>query len=134
MRVESKCFGELMRVNPGDIVYDAKGRPGVVRKADPVSGKVEAERSGSEFEKARRFGFINGLDPADRSSYQQVMSEIRAIRDPEARIASFSEKLSKIEEDPAKLQLARYLRAEKSHLMFSSGVFPKSFTVDESNV
>ncbi len=123
-----------MRVNPGDTVYDAKGRPGVVVKTDPLTGQIEAEKSGEQFEKTRRLGFINGLNPSDRNAFREVMTEMRAIKDPEKRIAAFSQKLAEVEADPSKLHLARYLRAERSHLMFSSGVYPKSFTVDDSNL
>lgn len=121
-----------MRVQPGDVVYDSKGRPGVVTRRDVLSGQVQAEAQGEKIDTARKYGFINGLTPEDRQQFYAIVDDINKLQNAEERVHAYSKQIEQLKEHPKNRHLVRYLTSEQAHLMFSENIVPKGYNLDEN--
>ena len=120
-----------MSFSVGDIVFSKSGQPGVVKKRDAVTGDLDVETSGKEFEKTRLRGFVNGLSINDRRQFSKVLDDVRQIKDPNEKIAKLQSRIAELNEDPRNFQLVRYLNAELSHIRFSENIMPNQYVIDE---
>jgi hypothetical protein len=123
-----------MRIQKGDTVFGPNGRPGIVQGRDSESGMLIVENQGPEYNAARRLGFVNGMRPAERDLFKKVMTDVKATENYAERIEMITVAMEELSRDPANIQLVRYLESEKAHLMFSSGITPKTYRVDEAKL
>jgi hypothetical protein len=123
-----------LRIQQGDIVFDTKGRAGVVVGRNADTGDINLQTKGEQFEQARRRGLINGLKPEDRQKYNEVIDTVQGIEDPHERIRALREKIDTISQDPRNHAVARYLEGQLVHTMEIKGIKPTDFTIAEENV
>lgn len=122
-----------MKLNPGDMMFTRNGRPAVV-VGRQSSGEAVAQRKGAAFEKARKFGFINGLLPHQREKLFEIVGKAREKPAPEDRIKMLQNQVGQLGADPQNWVLKRYLEGEMSYIMNSEGVHPHTFAFDESEI
>lgn len=123
-----------MRIQKGDTVFGAEGRPGIVQGRDVATGLLETERQGPTYERTRRIGYVNGLRPGEREVFNTVVEKLRSEPEAEKRLQTLGEIIQDLSKDPHNIQLVRYLEAEKAHLMYSEGISPRVYTIDESKI
>ena len=123
-----------MKVLPGDIVYGPGGKPGIVQKRDSLTGKLTVENQGPEYQKARKYGFINGLPGPERAQYQAIIDKVREHEDPKMRISALSTQIDELKDDPRNHRLVRYLESEMAHIMFSEEISPRTYKLDEEKI
>lgn len=117
----------------GDTVFNAQGQPALVVDREPVTENLTLER-GDQYDRSRRYGFINGISPDLRPTYQAVMDRIRETRDPRDRVQLLSEEIGKLADDPKSRQLKKYLNAEMVHIMNSENVQPRIYQLPEQAI
>ena len=66
-----------MTYRVGDSSFTRDGRASVVVSRDRAQGTVEVEKEGKKFNETRRIGYINGLNKADRTDFNEVIKEVR---------------------------------------------------------
>ncbi len=120
-----------MQINRGDIVFSSLGRPGVVLDRDNVTRKLTVENQGEKYQVARQYGFINGLSVQERERFYQIMDNIKSQEDPKLRVSAMASQIQELEQDPRNQSLVRYLKAEQAHIMFTKGIEPRVFNIDE---
>jgi len=121
-----------MKIYRGDVVFNNEGRPGLVTGRDTLSGKLQVETDGPNYERTRAFGFVNGLSPEDRSVFSQIVDRLRAVESPQQRVVEYGKQIDILREDPRNRHLVRYLTAEMAHLMFTEGIRPREYLADET--
>ena len=119
----------IMTYRVGDSSFTRDGRASVVVSRDKAQGSVEVEKEGKKFNQTRRIGYINGLDKADRSDFNNVVKEVREKETPKDRLDYLQKTITDIGDDPKKRILKRYLEGELTFLMNSTGVKPKTYPV-----
>ncbi len=122
-----------MKLNVGDMMFTRNGRPAVVVGRQD-SGEATAQRKGEEFEKARKFGFINGLSPNQRSKFSDIVMKAREKPAPEDRVQVIQAQVEQLGTAPQNWVLKRYLEGEMSYIMNSEGVHPTIFTFEENDL
>ena len=122
-----------MRFEVGDMIFTRDGRPAVVT-GRKETGHVIVENKGDTFEKTRKFGFSNGLNPKERTEYQKIVKDARQEEAPEDRVSKIKARVDQIGLDPKNWVLKRYLQGEMSYIMNSEGVHPQTFVLDERNI
>ena len=120
-----------MSLKVGDTFFSRNGQPGVVVGRNPKTDRLEVEREGPRYEKARSYGFINGLSPAERKDFEAIVEEARQSSNPKERLAKLQSKVEESQMDPKRQVVSRYLEGEISHLMHSESIHPQVFEVDE---
>jgi hypothetical protein len=129
-KIEVGLFKEaIMTYRVGDSSFTRDGRASVVVSRDKAQGSVEVEKEGKKFNQTRRIGYINGLDKADRSDFNNVVKEVREKETPKDRLDYLQKTITDIGDDPKKRILKRYLEGELTFLMNSTGVKPKTYPV-----
>jgi len=118
-----------MTYRVGDSSFTRDGRASVVVSRDRAQGTVEVEKEGKKFNETRRIGYINGLNKADRTDFNEVIKEVREKETPKDRLEYLQQTLTDIGDDPKKRILKRYLEGELTFLMNSTGVKPKTYPV-----
>lgn len=123
-----------MRIQQGDIIFDHKGRAGVVLGRNPENGEIKLQIKGEEYEKARARGVINGLKEGDRQKFDEVVDEVNKIEDAHEKIRVLREKIDVISQDPRNFAVTRYLEGQLVHTMTTKGIKPNEFTINEANI
>ncbi len=123
--------GVTMGLKVGDTFFARDGRPGVVVGREQKTDRLVVEREGPRFEKARHYGFINGLSPDERKEFEALVDDARDSKSSEERILKLQGHIEEIQLDPKKQVLTRYLEGELSHLMYSNSISPRVYTVDQ---
>ena len=118
-----------MTYRVGDSSFTRDGRASVVVSRDRAQGTVEVEKEGKKFNETRRIGYINGLNKADRTNFNEVIKEVREKETPKDRLEYLQQTLTDIGDDPKKRILKRYLEGELTFLMNSTGVKPQTYPV-----
>ena len=118
-----------MTYRVGDSSFTRDGRASVVVSRDRAQGTVEVEKEGKKFNETRRIGYINGLNKADRTDFNEVIKEVREKETPKDRLEYLQQTLTDIGDDPKKRILKRYLEGELTFLMNSTGVKPQTYPV-----
>ncbi len=116
----------------GDSIFNRDGAPGFVIKRDPEKQTLDVAQRGPEWEKGRRYGFINGLEPQQRQEFEQVIDEVRQLKDSRERVDLLHQKIEVLKDDPRRNILTRYLQGEMAHIMNSEGISPRIYTIDEN--
>lgn len=116
----------------GDTYFNKDGVPGALTGRDPNKGTLSVEREGENWEKSRRYGLINGMEPADRKDFNTVMDAVKEKPEALERVNFLHETIDKIKEDPRKVTLSRYLEGELAHIMNSEGIRPRVYKIDET--
>ncbi len=116
----------------GDSYFNRDGYPGVVLGRDPRSQALIVEKQGPEYEKTRKVGYINGLEPEQRAEFEAIINEMRTQPGTRERLGFIHQKIEGLKYDPTKQVLVRYLEGEMSHLMYSAGISPRVYTIDET--
>lgn len=114
----------------GDFIFSRQGTPGLIVDRRPADRSIEVKEEGQAFEKARTYGYINGLSPKDRNDYQVIIDQNREQKTPYDRVLHLQEKINDLKGDPQKLILQRYLESELAHIMNSDGVRLVSYEVN----
>lgn len=124
-----------MSIRVGDAVFIRTGVPTTVKDRDPLSGKLLLEQDPLKVREDARHGYLNGMSQETRAEFNGILDQVKAeTEDPGERVEKLRLRLMEIEEDPRKLHLARYVRAEMTHLMNTYQIRPREFTVHESKV
>lgn len=121
-----------MVLRVGDALFTRDGTAGFVAKRDPEKQTLDIARSGPEYEKGRRYGFINGLEPSVRKEFEEVIDKARELDEPKERVDFLHKQIEVLKEDPRRGVLTRYLQGEMAHIMNSEGITPRIYTVDEN--
>lgn len=124
-----------MSIRTGDAVFIRSGIPATVKDREPLSGKLVLEQDQQKVRGDARHGYLNGMSQETRSELYGILDAVKGeTEDPGERVEKLRVKLGEIEEDPHKLNLARYLRAEMTHIMNTYQIRPREFTIHESKV
>lgn len=121
-----------MVLRVGDALFNRNGNAGFVVKRDAEKQTLDVAQSGPEYEKGRRYGFINGLEPNVRKEFEEVIDKARELEEPRERVDFLHKQIEVLKEDPRRGSLTRYLQGEMSHIMNSEGISPRIYTVDEN--
>lgn len=121
-------------IQVGDTVFDRSGHPGVIVSQDPATETVKVQRQGEKFEKTRRSGYINGLNPKDRKSFEGIISEVKQQKDPKEKVKMMQEKIAELKLDPRNHIVTRYVEGEMAHIMNTEKINPREFTVSTDSV
>jgi hypothetical protein len=117
----------------GDSLFLPGSRPGVVRGRDDINGGLVVDTDPKTVAQELRHGYINGMQPDERSEFNKVLDKVRETEDPLARVEILQARINelKAEQSPQSQKMAQYLTSEMAHLMHMSGIKPRHFTVDE---
>ena len=118
----------------GDTVFDRAGHPGVVVARNPKNESLTVQRKGEKLEKTRRIGFINGLEPKDRKTFDSLITEIKKEKDPRNRVIKLQAKVDELKLDPRNHVVTRYLEAELAHIMNTEKINPREYTVPQESI
>lgn len=123
-----------MKIQKGDVVFGPMGRPGLVQGRDEKTSALQVDNQGPAYQDTRKLGFVNGMKPLEREAFTKIMKDVKESESFAERIEMLTVAIDELNKDPTNLQLVRYLESEKAHLMFSSGITPRIYTVDEAKV
>ena len=117
-----------MGLRIGDIAFSKTGQPAaVVGKTENQETILSADKQ--EIAKNHSQGYINGLEPPDRSKYSEIIHELESVKDPEGQVKFLREKIDALEPQTENWQLVHYLNAELNHRMYTFGIKPRTFTM-----
>ncbi len=146
-------------MNIGDSVFLKNRVSGVVIDKYP-DGRVSIEQEGPTYDKTRKIGFINGLNPSERDEFFRVMNEIKSIEDPKGRYERLAGRIEELKERNYQLEngigvegvgndsehtpdtetiatkiktntkIIKYLQAELNHLASCKNIVPKIYTAE----
>ena len=123
-----------MSIRVGDSVFTRQGIPNVIQGKKADKEQLVVSQDPKIVKSKLRNGYINGMSVDDRDSFNDIMDEMRTIKDPEERAMELRKRLTTLEEDPRQHMLSRYVRSELMHLMNSYGIRPREFVVEEAKV
>ncbi len=124
-----------MKASFGDAVFIRTGIPAVVKERNDITGKLILETDGAKIKEDMRHGYINGLSAENREEFNSILDSVKDDNtDPQERAERLQTKLTELEEDPRKLPLTRYLRAEMVHIMNTYNIKPNEYAVHESKL
>ncbi len=115
----------------GDSLFNRAGNSGFVVSRDAKKETLDVAQSGPEWEKGRRYGFINGMELEQRKEFESVIDEVRKLDDSKERVDYLHKQIETLKEDPRRNVLTRYLQGEMAHIMNSEGISPRIYTIDE---
>ncbi|RYZ53449.1 MAG: hypothetical protein EOP07_17825 [Proteobacteria bacterium] len=116
----------------GDSLFNRDGKAGFIVARDPKKETLQVATEGPEFEKGRRYGFINGLEPKQRQEFEQIIDTMRDKTETRERVDFLHEQIETLKQDPKRGVLTRYLQGEMAHIMNSEGVTPRIYSIDET--
>lgn len=122
-----------MSLSIGDTVFDKKGRPGTVVGRDDKA-QIVMDQKDEVYQKARRRGFVNGLQEDQRIKFNEVIDQVLEKEGVQERLDSLNEKIEELRVDPRNHVVTRYLEGEMLHMMNSEGVHPRVYNVQELSV
>src|SRR5437868_1269156 len=124
-----------MTLRIGDTAFIRGGTPVTVKDRDPHSAQLVLESDPEVVKDQTRHGYLNGLSPEVRSQFYEILDQVKGeTEDPTERITTLQAKITELEQDPRKLQLSRYLKAEMNHIMNSYNIRPREYSMHESKV
>lgn len=123
-----------MTRNVGDTVFSRSGRPGVVFEKNAATGQLKVEREGELMAKAKKRGYINGLNHEQRQQYNEIRDEVLDLEQPNDKVRVLRAHLSDLKANPKNHQISRYVEADLAHTMITHGINPKTYITDEHNV
>ncbi|RZA16706.1 MAG: hypothetical protein EOP10_24110 [Proteobacteria bacterium] len=115
----------------GDSLFNRAGNSGFVVARDTKKETLDVAQAGPEWEKGRRYGFINGMEVEQRKEFESVIDEVRKLDDSKERVDYLHKQIETLKEDPKRNVLTRYLQGEMAHIMNSEGISPRIYTIDE---
>lgn len=116
----------------GDSLFNREGKAGFVVDRDPKKQTIQVETKGPEWEKSRRYGFINGLEPAQRQDFEAIIDQMKIQGEARERVDFLHDQIETLKQDPKRSVLTRYLQGEMAHIMNSEGLAPRSYSIDEN--
>lgn len=116
----------------GDSLFNRDGVAGFVVNRDPKKETLQVATEGPEFEKGRRYGFINGLEPSQRKEFESIIDQMKDRDEARERVDFLHEQIETLKEDPKRGVLTRYLQGEMAHIMNSEGISPRIYSIDET--
>ena len=123
----------MSSIRPGDVAFIRSGIPATVKERNETTGQLKLESDLKVVQHDMRHGYLNGLNPETRKQLYDILDEVKAANDdPAKRVEAMAKKLSELLEDPHNLTLARYLKAEMTHLMNTFGIKPREYSINES--
>ncbi len=118
----------------GDTIFSRNGQPSVLTDRNDKTGELRVETSGEKLEQTKKRGYVNGLDPATRTRFNEILDVVRTIPEPEKRVEELRTRIDEIKADPRQRILTRYLTSEMAHLMNTHRIVPKEYSVPEWEV
>jgi hypothetical protein len=118
----------------GDSVFVRNGAPGVVVNRDAAGVRVDIQQHGPQLEETQKRGYINGLNPVERSEFNQVIDQMRAIKDPKQRVQEMRGVIEELRKDPQKGVLTKYLESELIHTMISYNIKATEYVTDDLRI
>ncbi|MBC7658497.1 MAG: hypothetical protein H7249_02185 [Chitinophagaceae bacterium] len=116
----------------GDSLFNREGTAGFVAGRDPKKETLQVAISGPEYEKGRRYGFINGLEPNQRKEFEVIIDNMRDRKGSRERVDFLQDQIETLKADPKRGVLTRYLQGEMAHIMNSEGIAPRIYSIDET--
>ena len=116
----------------GDSLFRRDGTAGFVAGRDPSKETLQIAIAGPEYEKGRRYGFINGLEPSQRQDFEQIIDQMRERSESRERVDFLHDQIETLKQDPKRGVLTRYLQGEMAHIMNSEGIAPRIYSIDET--
>lgn len=124
-----------MDIRNGDAVFLRSGEPGVVRDRDPATGKLKIDSETAAVKTDMRHGYINGLSSEQRTELYEILDTVKSsTEDPIERISQLDAKTKELEQDPQKIGLTSYVKAEMVHIMNSNGIKPREYSIHEAKI
>ncbi len=116
----------------GDSLFNREGHPGFVVNRDIKKQTLQVETEGPDWEKGRRYGFVNGLEPSQREDYENIIDQMRERSETRERVDFLHDQIETLKQDPKRGVLTRYLQGEMAHIMNSEGIAPRIYSIDEN--
>ena len=115
----------------GDPAFSRTGRPGIIQHSTTQAGRVEVEIDPNLVKEAHRYGYLKGISPEERASFNQIMDGVQHLENPDAQVQSLQAKIGELEQNPTaqKQHVAQYLRSELFHIMDAHHIVPKAYTL-----
>lgn len=113
-----------------DVVYGVNGIPGIVKSQDKLTGDLQVDIDEKEVSKTHKHGYINGLTPNERESYNTHLDEIKEIEDPKEKVETMRAKISQLAADPTQFKMLKYLQSELFHLMNTHNISPRFYNIE----
>ncbi len=124
-----------MSIRVGDAVFIRNGVPATVKDRDPNTGKLVLSQDQQQVRVDFRHGYLNGMSEETRLELYGILDAVKAeTADPSERLEKLRVKLEEVDVDPRKVHLARYLRAEMTHIMNTHQIRPREFSAQEGKV
>ncbi len=120
-----------MSIGIGDPAFTRTGRPGVIQPSTTQPGRVEIETDLSAVQQAHRHGYLKGISPEDRASFNQIMDGVQRLEDPKAQVHALQTQIGELEQNPSaqKQHVVHYLRSELFHIMDTHNITPTSYVL-----
>jgi len=118
----------------GDTVFNHQGRPGVVADRDPLTKELKVNQDPVANAEHLRHGYINGLSQEQREEFAKILDSVKEEKDPKKRVEDLQTRIQELQMDPKNRVMTRYLTAEMSHIMFTHGIVPQTYTTFEDRV
>jgi hypothetical protein len=124
-----------MSIAIGDPAFSRTGRPGVIQSAAAKAGKAEVEMDPSVVKEAHRHGYLKGISPEDRASFNQIMDNVQRLPDPNAQVQALQAQIGELEENPTthNQHVVQYLRSELFHIMDTHHITPKAYSLSSKD-
>lgn len=131
----SKCGGQAMDYRVGDAIFNYSGRPGIVVDKKLQTGEFVIKPPSESLKEVQKRGYINGLSPAERQDFNEVMDRVRELQDPVKKIEELGTQIdAKQGGDVKARQVAKYLNAEMQHIMISNHIQNREYKMDEFKI
>ncbi|MBI2601952.1 MAG: hypothetical protein HYW48_02755 [Deltaproteobacteria bacterium] len=121
-----------MPAKVGDPIFNSQGFPHVLKGKEEESAKFIAEADPEKVQEATRHGYIKGLQPEMRETFNKVMDKVKSTEDPREKLAFLQEQIASLETKSHIKEnqiLARYLKSELFHVMQVYHVEPRTFEI-----
>lgn len=116
----------------GDAVFNYSGQPGIIIDRKPTTGEFVIQPPAPSLKEVQKRGYINGLTLEQRQDFNAVMDKVLELQDPSKKVEELTTQIEEKRLGDAKARVvAKYLDAEKQHLMQTYNIRNREYLVDE---
>lgn len=125
-----------MVLRVGDPAFTYMGMPAVVTAKNEQRQELTIDADPEIVANSHRHGYLKGLSPETRQSFNDIMDEVKSLADSQEKISKLQEKIAEFEnhESESKRQIAKYLKAELAHTMNSQNISPRYYQIPFNKV
>lgn len=126
-----------MPAKVGDPIFNAQGFPQILKGKDEENAKFIAETDPETVKSSTRHGYIKGLKPDLRQTFNEVMDKVRSTDNPQEKMELLQKQINSLEQAghiKDNQKLARYLKSELFHVMQIYNVEPRTFEIPYHDV